>query len=206
VDISAIPLLFAAFKFRKSMIPVVVAIVFSFALPWCQRSWTEYYNYGNGRRANVYNEPSLAAHALVAAFAVLIVWWGFRHRSPMLSGLGVLWFAIAALWLSFSHLLGDFSRVLTSQALEAAAALFIVWWGVRLANKILVNLGVVGFAIVVVWFYFSDIFDKLDRSLGLIGLGILFLAGGWALEKMRRNLVAGMNNAEVSGMNSREAI
>jgi hypothetical protein len=47
--------------------------------------------------------------------------------------------------------------------------------------------------------------DKLDRSLGLIGLGILFLAGGWALEKWRRKLVAGMGKAEISAMNSREA-
>jgi hypothetical protein len=42
------------------------------------------------------------------------------------------------------------------------------------------------------WFYFSDIFDKVGRSLGLIGLGVLFLAGGWALEKMRRRLIGGM--------------
>ncbi len=33
------------------------------------------------------------------------------------------------------------------------------------------------------WFYFSDIFDKVGRSLGLIGLGVLFLAGGWALKR-----------------------
>jgi len=39
----------------------------------------------------------------------------------------------------------------------------------------------------------------------LIGLGILFLAGGWALEKTRRNLVAGMGKAEISAMNSQEA-
>jgi len=198
VDFAAIPLLFAVFKFRKSAIPVAAAIAFSAALPWCQRSWTESYNYGDVHNSSVRYEPNLAAHALVAAFAVFIIWWGFRHLSPVLAGLGVLWFAIAALWLSFSHLFGDFSRVLVSQILEAAAALFVVWWGVRLANKILVNLGVVGFAIVVVWFYFSDIFDKLDRSLGLIGIGILFLAGGWALERTRRNLMAGMKKADVS--------
>jgi hypothetical protein len=48
------------------------------------------------------------------------------------------------------------------------------------------------------WFYFSDIFDKMGRSLGLIGLGILFLAGGWALEKTRRGLLAGMESKDVS--------
>jgi len=88
---------------------------------------------------------------------------------------------------------------LAAHALVAAFCVFIIWWGVRQASKALVNLGIVGFAITVGWFYYSDIFDKLDRSLGLIGLGVLFLAGGWALEKMRRNLVAGMNKAEVSG-------
>ena len=72
--------------------------------------------------------------------------------------------------------------------------------------KALVNLGIVAFAITVVWFYFSDIFDKLDRSLALIGLGILFLAGGWALEKTRRNLVGGMKTAEVSSKQSQEAL
>jgi uncharacterized membrane protein len=206
VDIAAIPLLFAVFKFRKSAIPVAAAIVFAFALPWCQRTWTEYYNYGNVHGSNVRYEPNLAAHVLVTAFAVFIIWWGFRHLSHTLAGLGVLWFAIAALWLSFSHLFGDFSRVLISQALEAAAALFVVWWGVRLASKVLVNLGVVGFAITVIWFYFSDIFDKLDRSLGLIGLGILFLAGGWALEKTRRRIVAGMGIADASDNKTEEAL
>jgi hypothetical protein len=147
IDIAAIPLFFAVFKFRKSLIPVAVAICFSIALPWCQRIWSEYNDYyTNGTpRYFVRNEPNLAAHALVAAFCV-----------------------------------------------------FLIWWGVRQASKALVNLGIVGFAITVIWFYFSNLFDKMGRSLGLIGLGILFLAGGWALEKMRRNLVSGISKADVS--------
>jgi hypothetical protein len=63
---------------------------------------------------------------------------------------------------------------------------------VRLASRALVNLGIVGFAAAVGWFYFSDIYSELNRSLSLIGLGILFLAGGWALEKMRRRILARM--------------
>ena len=61
--------------------------------------------------------------------------------------------------------------------LVAAFAVFIIAWGVRQASRALVNLGIVYFAIAVTWFYFSNIFDKVGRSLGLIGLGILFLAG-----------------------------
>jgi uncharacterized membrane protein len=142
IAIAAIPLLFAVFKFSKSVIPVAAAICFSIALPWCQRFWSETY-YGGPSYSQ--NGPNLAAHALVAAFCI-----------------------------------------------------FLIWWGVRQLSQALVNLGIVGFALTVFWFYFSDIFDKLDRSLGLIGLGILFLAGGWALEKTRRKLVGGMKKAELT--------
>jgi uncharacterized membrane protein len=145
IFIAVLPLLFAVFKFFKSVIPVAAAICFSIALPWCRHIWTKTVSVGDSDRITLTNnEPNLAAHALVAAFAV-----------------------------------------------------FIIWWGVRQTSQALVNLGIVGFAIAVGWFYFSDIMDKLDRSLGLIGLGILFLAGGWALEKMRRKLVAGMGKAGV---------
>jgi hypothetical protein len=78
-------------------------------------------------------------------------------------------------------------------ALPAAAAVFLVWWGIRNLAKPVVNYGMAAFALIVMWFYFASVMDKLDRSLGLIGLGILFLAGGWALEYARRRIVAGMD-------------
>jgi hypothetical protein len=77
-----------------------------------------------------------------------------------------------------------------AHALVAAFCVFLIWWGVRESSRGLVNLGIVAFGATVAWFYFSDLFDKLGRSLGLIGLGVLFLAGGWALEKTRRGLLA----------------
>jgi uncharacterized membrane protein len=143
--IAFVPLCFSVLRLRKSSVPVAAAIVFSIALPWCQRNWVDYETYGANHYTFARHDPNLAAHALVAAFAVFVVWWGVHH-----------------------------------------------------ASRALVNLGIVGFAITVGWFYFSDIFDKVGRSLGLIGLGILFLAGGWALEKMRRRLVAGMEQKELS--------
>ena len=81
---------------------------------------------------------------------------------------------------------------LAAHALVAGFTLFICWWGVRLVSRALVNLGVVAFAVTVAWFYFSNIMDKMGRSLGLIGLGVLFLAGGWVLEGTRRRILAGM--------------
>ncbi len=138
--IAAVPLVIAAFHGHKGLIPIAASVAFCLALPWCYRTWTENYAYAGGVKATyVRTDPNLLAHALVAAFAVLLC-----------------------------------------------------WWGVRLASRALVNLGIVGFAAAVGWFYFSDIMNELNRSLGLIGLGILFLAGGWALEKMRRRILARM--------------
>jgi uncharacterized membrane protein len=81
---------------------------------------------------------------------------------------------------------------LFAYAMVAAAAVFLVWWGVHTSAKSLVNYGMVAFAATVMWFYFSSVMDKLGRSLGLITLGILFLAGGWLLERTRRRLIGGM--------------
>jgi len=50
--------------------------------------------------------------------------------------------------------------------------------------------GVLAFAITVIAFYFSSVMDKLGRSASLIGLGLLLIAGGWAMERTRRRLVA----------------
>ncbi len=140
IAMAVLPLLIGVFKGRRGLIPPVAAIVLSIALPWSQRFWTDYYTSPDGvRHAYTHTEPNLAAYVLVAAFTVLLT-----------------------------------------------------WWGVRIGSRALVNLGRVGFAIVVGWCYVSSLFDTLGRSLGLICLGILFLLGGWMLEKMRRRLIAGM--------------
>jgi hypothetical protein len=39
-------------------------------------------------------------------------------------------------------------------------------------------------------FYFSDLLDKLGRSVSLISFGILFLVIGYFLEKTRKRLIA----------------
>ncbi len=130
--IAAVPLVIAAFKGHWGLIPPGAAIITAIALPWCQRTV-----YLSGTFTE--SLPNLAAHVLVAGFAV-----------------------------------------------------FMIAWGVRQVSRSLVNLGVVYFALAVAWFYFSNIFDKVGRSLGLIGLGVLFLLGGWGLEVTRRRLLAHM--------------
>jgi len=140
IAIAAVPLLIAAFHGHKGLVPIAAAIAFVIALPWCYSTTTQTYSNGAGPKMTyTTTSPNLLAHALVAAFAV-----------------------------------------------------FLCWWGVRLLSRALVNVGIVGFAAAVLWFYFSDIYNDHERALGLIGLGVLFLAGGWALEKMRRRILARM--------------
>jgi uncharacterized membrane protein len=72
----------------------------------------------------------------------------------------------------------------------ALGALGLIAWGLRESRRERINLGVVGFGLTVLVFYFSNVMDKMGRATSLVGLGILFLLGGWALEKARRQLVA----------------
>ena len=66
----------------------------------------------------------------------------------------------------------------------------VIVWGVLDRRAERINLGIAGFALTVLVFYFSDVMDKLGRSASLIVLGLLFLGGGYLLEQARRRLVA----------------
>lgn len=72
----------------------------------------------------------------------------------------------------------------------ALGACGMCWWGVRDNRKLFINYGTVIFALDVIAFYFSRVLDKLGRSLGLIVLGVIFLAGGWVLNRLRSDLIA----------------
>jgi uncharacterized membrane protein len=66
----------------------------------------------------------------------------------------------------------------------------LVAWGMKESRPERINLGMAGFALTVLFFYFSNVMDKIGRASSLIGLGLLFLAGGWILERARRRLIA----------------
>jgi hypothetical protein len=135
VLIASIAVISIAWEWRSS-VPVALAIVVGYLLPWAQGRISDE---GFNGRTYTYTGPNVFAYVLVAA-----------------------------------------------------AAIGLVVWGVHIASKALVNYGTAAFALSVMWFYFSSVMDKLGRSLGLIGLGVLFLAGGWALEQTRRRLVGRM--------------
>jgi hypothetical protein len=60
---------------------------------------------------------------------------------------------------------------------------------VRESSRQRINLGMAGFALAVMGFYSSSVMNRMDRALSLILGGVLFLGGGWLLERARRRLV-----------------
>lgn len=71
----------------------------------------------------------------------------------------------------------------------ALGAIGLVAWGVMDARRERIDMGAAVFAATVMAYYFSHVMDKLGRSVSLVGLGLLFLGGGWALERARRRLI-----------------
>ena len=82
-----------------------------------------------------------------------------------------------------------FNRTPIPYAACALNAAGLVWWGVRERRRERINLGLAGFAVAVLAFFFSDVMNKLGRAAGLLTLGVLFLAGGWYMERFRRRLL-----------------
>lgn len=73
-----------------------------------------------------------------------------------------------------------------------AGAIGLIAWGLRENRKERVNLGLAGIGLTILWFYFSNVMDKLGRSESLIASGIVFLLLGWLLERARRKLAERM--------------
>jgi uncharacterized membrane protein len=103
--------------------------------------------------------------------------------------------ALAAVWVFVLSLVSVHTTNPLTYLWCGLGAAGLVAWGMHEHRGERVNFGMAGFAITILCFYFSSVMDKLGRSESLIGLGVLFLAGGWALEKLRRKLVAQMRQS-----------
>lgn len=125
----------------------------------------------------------LALGWTVALLGPLLLAWLLRRRTGWPVGLAAGW------------LLGGLGLALPGERLAAALLPFLWWllgslalvaWGIMERRAERVNLGAALAAGTVLAFYASEVMSQLDRSLSLIGLGALCLAGGWLLERLRR--------------------
>jgi uncharacterized membrane protein len=133
------------------------------------------------------NHNVLSSHLLVLGMGLglvlplLLAWW-LRRRAAWMN-------LVAAFWV---FVLGTISpdAKLTPYIWSALASLGLIAWGLHESRRERINLGILGFGLTVLFFYFSNVMDKLGRSASLMGLGLLFLILAWGLERTRRHLVA----------------
>ena len=159
------------------------------------------YFYPNGR-------PMLPVATLVVGWTValaapLALAWFLRGRAAWIMSVWTVWACALILCASHSSSMKDKSEyhrslgfTLTLYALCAIGAASMVAWGLYDKRKERLNLGIAGFAISVLYFYFDSFMGKLGRSASLLILGVLCLAGGYALEITRRKLMARMETGE----------
>jgi MFS family permease len=138
---------------------------------------------------------------------LLVIGWAIAICAPLalaliLRGKAAWVNVIAMIWVlmigTFSPVHSGMTDTLAAYAWNSVGiyfwagvgALGLVIWGLLERHRERINLGVVGFALAVLIFYFSDVMDKLGRSASLIGMGVLLLVGGWILERARRQLIA----------------
>ncbi len=150
--------------------------------------------------------PPLARDGSAISAATLALGWALAALVPLGVGLGLrgrrAWPLLVAL--VFAVAVTQFDASTTSQrlavhALYLGAAVGLTAWGVRDAHRLRVNVGVLGFALTVLSFYYSSVFDRIGRSLGLVALGVLFIGGGWLLERTRRRLLTRIDDGDAGG-------
>jgi uncharacterized membrane protein len=159
-----------------ALLPWTVALIFS------HDSWLGHQT----------NESAGILGYTVAYGLPLILAFLLRGKQAWINGVAAVWVVVLNLVLNI------FARELSNPLIYlwcGVGAAGLVAWGMYERRGERVNLGMAAFAITILCFYFSSVMDKLGRSVSLIGLGVLFLAGGWALEKLRRKLVAQMRAA-----------
>ncbi|MGQ0383385.1 MAG: DUF2157 domain-containing protein [Gammaproteobacteria bacterium] len=148
-------------------------------------AWTDYPAL---RAPDLAAEPS--SRSMMAAWSLAIVLpagvaWVLRERVAAWMLLPLAW-GLALLWVNPRPDSGE----LALWALFALGAVGLVAWGIHDRQRLAVNVGVLAFALSVLGFYFSSLYDRLGRALGLIGVGVIFIGGGWLLERTRRRLLA----------------
>ena len=129
-------------------------------------------------------DPTLDAAGWLAVFLIpLLFAFVYRRTQTWMNLVAAVW-VLAFVALPFEHAP---AWVFAWCAVGSAG---MIAWGIAESRTERVNLGMAGFALTVLGFYFSSVMDKLDRSVSLIVLGVSFLAGAWYWEKLRRKLVS----------------
>jgi uncharacterized membrane protein len=134
--------------------------------------------------------PTLRVVGWAAALGLpLLLAIVLRRKAAWPNAVAIVWVLVL---INLRPLIGEWSVYLW----WAIGAIGLAAWGVQEARSERINVGAAIFALTVLTFYFSQVMDKLGRSASLVGFGLLFLAGGWCLERARRLLVLQMQRRQ----------
>ena len=128
----------------------------------------------------------------VAIAAPLCVAFVLRGSDAWMNAIAAVWVLALALVAPHHNFLWNDWDVMGFYGWATVGACGLIAWGIAERRRERVNLGIASFAITVLFFYFSNVMDKLDRAASLFGAGVLLLVGGWGLERARRALMARM--------------
>ena len=151
-----------------------------------------------------YSHSKLPAHLILLGYGLgfllpLLLALILRRKGAWMNAVATLWVAVLAVIPgnvgNNESTLHYGVRVVGPYLWCGIACLGLIAWGVQEARTERINLGILGFGITVLSFYFSHVMDKLSRSASLMGLGLVFLVLAWALERTRRRLVSGLRGA-----------
>ncbi|MGE5819636.1 MAG: DUF2157 domain-containing protein [Deltaproteobacteria bacterium] len=169
-----------------ALIPFVMAVIVSGTL-------------GGGQQLSLPGSYQVSGWIVALALPLALAWW-LRRNASWMNVIAALWVVALGTTSLRSEpgegLLLYLWRELGPYGMCALGSVGLIAWGLKEARKERINLGVAGFALTVLAFYFSTVMDKLGRAASLVGLGLLFLLGGWLLEKTRRRLVAQLEKGE----------
>jgi len=129
--------------------------------------------------------PWLVAIGAPLGLAVLM-----RGRAAWRNAVSAVWVLGLALVAPHRSFLWNDWDVMGFYVWAAVGAVGLIAWGIAERRRERINLGVAAFAMTVLFFYFSSVMDKLGRAESLVGIGVLLIFGGWGLERLRRMLVA----------------
>jgi uncharacterized membrane protein len=150
-----------------------------------------------GDSARGYGAPSVDSLGVfvpwaIAIVAPLCVAFVLRGTDAWMNAISAVWVLALALVAPHHSFLWNDWDVMGFYVWAAVGACGLIAWGIAERRRERVNLGVAAFAITVLFFYFSNVMDKLGRAASLFGAGVLLLFGGWGLERARRALMARM--------------
>lgn len=132
---------------------------------------------------------------LIAILAPLLLAFWLRRQAAWMNAVSAVWVLALGLVAPHRNWLWNGWDVIGFYIWAAIGAAGLIAWGIAERRRERINLGVAAFGITVLSFYFSNVMDKLGRAESLAGIGVLLLFGGWGLERMRRLLVARMQES-----------